>query len=317
VPAISFENHVVIVTGAGGALGRTYALDIARRGGAVVVNDLGGAVEGGGGSREPADQVAAEIRAAGGKAIASYDSVETPEGARRIAAAALDAFGRIDALINNAGNIRNGWLEDASAADLDAQLQTHVRGAFNVTQAVWPQMKAQRYGRVVFTSSAAGMLGNPTQSAYGAAKAGVAGLMNALAQEGEAHGILCNALTPNAMSRMGYTLPQEVAELGLPYIQAFPQAMDPAFTTGIVVYLASEACTSTHAIYSSLGGRIARVFVGVTHGWQGSREQPASAEDIATHIAEIRDPGRGFNIPRSLMDEYRIVAAAAAPEFRG
>jgi NAD(P)-dependent dehydrogenase (short-subunit alcohol dehydrogenase family) len=313
--SISFENRVVIVTGAGGALGRTYALDIARRGGAVVVNDLGGGVEGSGGSRTAADEVVAEIKAAGGKAVASYDSVVTPDGARRIAAAAMQAFGRIDALINNAGNIRNAWLEDAAAEDLDAQLETHVRGTFNVTRAVWPQMKAQGYGRVVFTASAAGLLGNPTQSAYGAAKAGVLGLMNALSQEGEGHGILCNALTPNAISRMGYTLPEEVAALGLPYVQTFPQAMDPSFTTGVVVYLASEACGSTHAIYSSLGGRIARVFVGVTQGWQGSRETPARAEDIAAHFDQIRDPRRGFHIPTSLLDEYRIVASEAAPEF--
>jgi NAD(P)-dependent dehydrogenase (short-subunit alcohol dehydrogenase family) len=315
VPTISFENRVVIVTGAGGALGRTYALDIARRGGAVIVNDLGGAVEGGGGSRAAADEVVAEIEAAGGRAIANYDSVVTQDGARRIAAAALDAFGRIDALVNNAGIIRNSWFEDVSSEDLDALITTHLVGTFNVTQAVWSHMKAQGYGRIVFTSSASGMLGNPTQSAYGAAKAGIAGLMNVLSQEGEPHGVLCNALMPNAMSRMAHTLSPEVAVLGLPHVQTFPKTTDPAFTTGIVVYLASEACASTHSIYSSLGGRIARVFIGVSEGWQGSREEPSSAEDIAAHIEQIRDPRGGFNIPSSLIDEYRIVATKAPPEF--
>lgn len=310
---ISFENRAVIVTGAGGGLGRTYALDIAKRGGAVVVNDLGGTVEGLGSSPGMADQVVAEIKAAGGRAIASYDSVATKDGARRIVRTAIDEFGRIDALINNAGNLRDGWFENVTEEDRDSLLSVHLIGTFNVTQAAWPYMKTQKYGRVVFTSSAAGMLGNAMQSGYGMAKAGITGLMNVLSQEGEPHGILCNALLPNAMSRMGEKHGEKMdpneRKAKAPIISAIGKSMDPSFTTGITVYLASEACKSTHSIYSSLGGRIARVFIGVAEGWQESREHPATAEDIAVHIEQIRDTTRRFHIPKDLFDEYRIVVA--------
>jgi len=317
---ISFHNRVVIVTGAGGALGRTYALDIARRGGAVVVNDLGGTVEGMSSSNEMADRVVAEIRAAGGRAVASYDSVSTLEGARRIATTALAAFGRVDALINNAGNFRSGSFEEASREDVDSLLSAHLVGTFNVTQAVWPHLKAQRYGRIVFTTSAAGMLGHANLSAYGAAKGGITGLMNVLSQEGAPHGILCNALMPNAMSRMGQSFAKSggVAkdQKDNPHLAAILPTMDPAYTTGIAVYLASDSCTSTHSAYSSLGGRIARVFIGVTEGWQGPRDAPANAEDIAVNIEQIRNATRGFDIPDSLSDEYRIVASRVAARSR-
>lgn len=314
---ISFANRVVIVTGAGGGLGRTYALDIAKRGGAVVVNDLGGTVEGLGGSPAMADKVVAEIKAAGGRAVASYDSVATKDGACRIVKTAIGEFGRIDALINNAGNLRNDWFEEVTEEDRDALLAVHLIGTFNVTQAAWPHMKERKYGRVVFTSSSAGMLGNAMQSAYGMAKAGITGLMNVLSQEGEPHGILCNALLPNAMSRMaekhGEKMDPDARKEIAPVMAVIGKTMDPSFTTGIVVYLASEACQSTRSIYSSLGGRIARAFIGVTEGWQGSREHPATAEDIAAHIAQIRDTTRGFHIPNGLFHEHRIVAAQTAP----
>ena len=309
---VSFDNRVVIVTGAGGALGRTYALDIARRGGAVVVNDLGGSVEGLNASHAAADQVVTEIKAAGGRAVANYDSVATLAGAQRIVATTIDTFGRVDALINNAGTFLTDLFEDMREEDRDSLFEVHLAGTFNMTQAVWSHMKAQRYGRIVFTSSSAGMLVREMLSAYGAAKAGITGLMNVLSQEGAPHGILCNVLMPNAMSRMGEKMSEKIDPDAMKQtsslMSAIGNAMNPAFTTGIALYLASEACTSTHSLYSSLGGRIARVFIGVTEGWQGSREQPATAEDIAAHINQIRDTEHGFHIPQSLMDEYRIVA---------
>jgi len=308
---VSFADRVVIVTGAGGGLGRTYALDIAGRGGAVVVNDLGCAVDGSGRSREAADKVVAEITAAGGRAVASYDSVATKDGARRIVDTAIDAFGRVDALINNAGNLRNDWFENVREEDRDAVIATHLFGTFNVTQAVWPHMHAQKYGRVVFTSSASGMLGNPMQAGYGMAKAGIVGLMNVLSQEGRPHGILCNAITPNALTRMGEEHAEKmepgVLEKMAPVMAALGRSMEPVFNAGIVVYLASAACTTTHTIYSQLGGRIARVFIGVTEGWQGPRTHPATADDIAAHIGQIRDATRGSHIPDDLNHEFRIV----------
>jgi NAD(P)-dependent dehydrogenase (short-subunit alcohol dehydrogenase family) len=309
--AISFENRVAIITGAGGGLGRTYALDIAKRGGAVVVNDLGCAVDGSGSSRGPADKVVAEIKATGGRAVASYETVVTRDGARRIVQTALDSFGRIDALINNAGNLRNDWFEDVKEEDRDALIATHLLGTFNVAQAVWPHMQAQKYGRIVFTSSASGMLGNPMQVGYGMAKAGVTGLMTVLSQEGKAHGILCNALMPNALTRMGEKHAEKMKpgdlEKMAPIMAAIGKSMDPSFTTAITVYLASEACTSTHSIYSHLGGRFARVIIGVTEGWQGSRETPSTVDDIARHIDQIRDTTRAIHVPDELNHEFRIV----------
>ena len=305
---VDFTGRTVIVTGAGGGLGREYAKDIAARGGNVVVNDLGSNVEGESGSRSMADTVVEEIRAAGGKAIANYDSVANTDGAAAIAEAALSSFGRIDALINNAGNLRNFWFEEFSEADRDSVIGIHLIGTWNVTQAVWPHMKKAGYGRVLFVSSGAGMFGNQMQSAYGAAKGGIVGLMNVLTQEGHPHGILCNALLPNAASRMIEKMsPEEMAPMGA-YAPKFRSAMRADFVGPVGVYLASEACQTGHDMYSVLGGRIARAFVGVTEGWLGPRDVPPSADDVATHIEEIRDVSRGVHIPSSLIDEFRLLA---------
>ncbi len=318
---ISFKDRVVIVTGAGGGLGRSYALDIARRGGAVLVNDLGGSVEGPGGSSQMADEVVAEIRAAGGRAIANYDSVATGMGAKRIVDAAINEFGRVDALINNAGNMRYKPFEELSEADLNALLSVHLLGTFNVTKAVWPHMKSQNYGRIVFTSSSAGMYGDECYAGYAAAKAGVTGLMNVLAHEGQSHGILCNVLMPNAATRMtdmvSTLMDQDDIEKSNALMASIKNSMDPQFSAGLVVYLASEACTSTHQIFSSCGGRIARVFIGTCEGWHGSQENPASAEDVAGHFEEIRDLSNGVHIPTSPGDEWRIVVTRPEPLVPG
>lgn len=309
--SISFEGRVVVVTGAGGGIGRTYALDIAKRGGAVVVNDLGCDVAGRNPSPAMADGVVAEIRQAGGRAVPSYDSVASQEGAQRLIAIALNQFGHIDALINNAGNMRNALFEDTSDEDLDAVLDTHLRGTINVTRAVWSHMKARRYGRIVFTTSGTGMYGNKLQTGYAAAKAGITGLMNVLALEGQDHGILCNALTPNAVGRMGQQMVRDMGpqatEPAAAMMAAVGNAMAPEFNTALGVYLSSEACSSTHCIYSACVGRIARVFVGVTPGWQGSREHPATAEDIAAHLKEITDLSHGFQMPTHPRNEIELV----------
>lgn len=314
---IRFDNQVVIVTGAGGGLGRAYALDIAKRGGCVVVNDLGGTVEGHDASSALADAVVKEITDAGGRAIANYDSVATASGAESIVTAAVTAFGRVDALINNAGNMRMATLEESTQEDFEALLAVHLLGSYHMSKAVWPHMKQQGYGRLVFTASSAGMFGNQGQAFYGAAKAGVFGLMNTLSHEGEPHGILCNVIMPNAFSRMTdkaseYTDPEALkrASAILPLMQ---NSMQPEFSVGLAGYLASDICTTTHGAYSSCGGRIARVFVGVTEGWQGSREEPASAEEIAQHFDLIRDPKQGVHIPLSPSEEYRTVLSKSTP----
>ena len=315
---ISFKDQVVIVTGAGGGLGRTYAMDIARRGGKVVVNDFGGTVEGLNGSRAMADEVVAEITAEGGVALASYDSVADSAGAANIVAMTIAEFGRVDALINNAGNMINSRFEDSRIEDLDAILAVHLKGTYQVSKAVWPYMKAQGYGRLVFTASSAGLFGNEMQSAYAAAKAGVVGLMNVLSHEGAAHGILCNAVMPNAMSRMADQMlasmktdaaSQQRMSENLERLAALGNSMAPEFNTGLAVYLASDRCSSTHALYSHCAGRVARVYIGVTEGWQGSRQQPTSAEDIADHFDAISVLPPGARAPGTPAQEFELVLA--------
>ncbi len=304
---VSFEGQVVIVTGAGGGLGSLYAKEIARRGGAVIVNDLGGSVTGEGAetSASFADTVAGDIRAAGGAGIANHDSVAAPEGARRIAEAAMDNFGRIDAIIANAGNMRFGAFEELSFEDLNALFAVHVGGSWNVAQAAWPEMKRRAYGRLVFTTSSGGMFGNAWLSAYGAVKGGIMGLMHGLAEAGKPHGILCNAIMPNAISRM--TAGIKPGELGAnPWAKNMGQYFDPRYTTGLAAYLASSACTTHHGIYSALGGRVGRVFVGVTSGV--ADDAPMDCDTIAANWEAICDEARGYAIPADVTDEFRIVA---------
>lgn len=304
---IDFTGRTVVITGAGGGLGRTYALDIARRGGNVVVNDLGGNVDGDNPSPSMADTVAEEVRAAGGRAIACYDSVVTRDGAEAIIDKALTEFGQVDALINNAGTLDNYWFEDFPEKERDSLFAVHLTGTFNVTQAAWRHMQKAQYGRVLITSSGAGMFGNQMQSAYGAAKAGSTGLMNVLAQEGKKHNIMVNALLPNATSRMGDKMDMKLMEPMMKWASNMENSVSPPFITAAAVYLVSEQCGTTHDLYSVLGGRIARAFIGVTEGWLGPRDTPPSADDIAEHIEVIRDVTRGVHIPADLMDEARIV----------
>jgi NAD(P)-dependent dehydrogenase (short-subunit alcohol dehydrogenase family) len=210
-------------------------------------------------------------------------------------------------LINNAGTLRNAPFDVLPDATIDAMLDVHLKGAFNVTRPAFRVMKQQRYGRILFASSAAGMFGNAEQSAYGAAKAGLVGLMNVLSQEGRTHGILCNALLPTAASRMGEQMSaQQLKEFGEVYQSAGPYLGNSAtapFVTPLVVYLVSEACQSTHSIYSAALGRYARVFLAASDGWVGPRDQAPPAEEIAAHFAEITGLG-SFSVPSSLADEF-------------
>ncbi len=304
---ISFAGQAVVITGAGGGLGRAYALEVARRGGMVIVNDLGGATDGasGGETTSFADKVVNEIRECGGTAVANYDSVTTSEGGRAIIQTALDAFGRIDAVIANAGTMRYGQFEDLTLEDLNALLAVHVGGSWTVAQAAWPHMKAQGYGRIVFTTSSGGTLGNSYLAAYGAAKGGVMGLMHNLAEAGAPHGILCNALMPNALSRMTSTI--QPGELGdNPWGAKLGQYFDPNYTAGLMAYLASNACETHHGIYSMLGGRVGRAFIGICDGI--ADDVPLSADVIAANWAAINDDRAGYAIPLHNTDEWRIVA---------
>jgi NAD(P)-dependent dehydrogenase (short-subunit alcohol dehydrogenase family) len=306
---ISFKSKVAIVTGAGGGLGRVFALDLARRGAFVLVNDLGGAVRGGAGTATMADGVVAEIRAAGGTALANYDSVSTQEGGKAIVQAALDAFGRVDVLIGCAGNLRSAAFEDITEDDWDSIHSIHLKGQFNVAQPAYKVMKTQGYGRILFVASAVGMFGGAYQVAYGAAKAGVVGMMHSLANEATQHGVIVNTLLPTAASRMEQEMhPDAMAKFAAVPPAFFAAGMTPEFNVPLVTYLVSDKNETTHAIYTSAGGRYARVFVGVTDGWQSPRNAPSQAEDVLAHIGEIENR-KNVNEFHSIADEFIKISA--------
>jgi NAD(P)-dependent dehydrogenase (short-subunit alcohol dehydrogenase family) len=297
---IRFDDRVVIVTGAGGGLGKTYALDFARRGAKVVVNDLGGSKDGTGASASMADQVVKEITEAGGTAVSNHDSVSTPEGGEAIVQTALDNFGKVDVVINNAGILRDKTFAKLSPEDLGLVIDVHLKGAFFVSQPAFRSMKENGYGRFVFTASAAGIFGNFGQTNYGAAKMGLVGLSNVLAVEGAKYNIKSNVIAPIARTRLTEDLLGPLAE-----------KLAPECVTPLTVYLASEANENTHEIYSVGGGRFARIFVGLCPGWMAEQGAGAvvSAEDVQAHLDQIRNP-EGYIIPSSIGDEMGLVAKA-------
>ncbi len=295
---IRFDGRVAVITGAGGGLGKTYALEFAKRGAKVVVNDLGGKADGTGKSSNMADQVVDEIKAAGGEAAANYDSVSTPEGGEAIIKTAVDAFGKVDIVVNNAGILRDKSFVKLTPEELGLVIDVHLKGAFYVSQPAFRLMKDQRFGRLVFTSSAAGLLGNFGQTNYGAAKMGLVGLMHVLSVEGAKYDIKCNAIAPTARTRMTEELLGPIAEF-----------LDPETVTPLVTYLCSEECEFTHEIYSVGGGRFARMFVGLTPGWVAGKGAAVSAEAIRDQIGQIRDPD-GYIIPQGIGDEMKAIVDA-------
>jgi NAD(P)-dependent dehydrogenase (short-subunit alcohol dehydrogenase family) len=289
---LSFDGRVAIITGAGGALGRSHALELARRGAKVVVNDVGGSVHGEGGTTTAAWQVVDEIARSGGEAVANFDSVTNPEP---IVQSALDAFGRIDILVNNAGILRDRAFHNMSVEDIDAVLDVHLRGAMALTQLAFKLMREQRYGRIINTTSASGLFGNFGQANYGAAKAGLFGLTRVLAQEGTRVNILVNAVAPLARSRMTEGLLGELAEL-----------LDPASVTAVVTYLAHESCALNGYVYSVAGGRVARIFMAETRGVVLPSLTP---EEVRDNLETINDPA-GYFVPGSLTEATEIIQHA-------
>jgi NAD(P)-dependent dehydrogenase (short-subunit alcohol dehydrogenase family) len=295
---IRFDGRVAVITGAGGGLGRTYALEIGRRGGKVVVNDLGGKADGTGASHSMADTVVKEITEAGGEAIANYDSVSTPEGGEAMIQAAVERFGSVDIVINNAGILRDKSFVKLSPEELGVVLDVHLKGAFYVSQPAFRVMKEKGYGRLLFTASGAGIFGNFGQTNYGAAKMGLVGLSNVLAVEGAKNNVKSNVIAPIARTRLTEQLLGPLAE-----------KLSPDCVTPLAVYLVSEHCQLTHEVFDVGGGRYARIFVGMTPGWVKGPGQPASVEEIAANLDKIRDTS-DYTIPDSILDETKAVAKA-------
>lgn len=314
---IRFDNRVAIVTGAGNGLGRSYALELARRGAKVIVNDLGGSSSGQGASHGAADVVVDEIRAAGGEAVASHDSVATREGGAAIVQTALDSFGQVDILISNAGFLRNSRFEDLTDAQIDPIVDVHLKAAFYVGQPAYRAMRARNYGRMLFTGSASAMFGHAWQANYAAGKGGLMGLSHVVAIEGSAYGIQSNLLLPTAVSRlademdMGYTeIPAFAEAIGRAEFGVVGSRTVPEFNTPLALYLVSEGCSATHGIYSSNAGRYARVRICAGEGWHATRgDAPPSLEDIAAHFAEIEDGSRPAE-PMTVYDEIVEVTAS-------
>jgi NAD(P)-dependent dehydrogenase (short-subunit alcohol dehydrogenase family) len=272
----SFEGKVAIVTGAGGGLGRCHALDLARRGARVVVNDLGGAMDGTGGSSDAARAVVEEIKAAGGEAIANGGSVSDRKGAASIVKDAMDTWGRIDVLINNAGILRDKSFAKMELDDFQLVLDVHLMGSVNVTREVWPIMREQGYGRIVMTTSPSGLYGNFGQTNYGAAKLGLVGFMNTLKIEGAKNNIHTNAIAPVAATRMTENLLPEEAQ----------KALGPELITPAVVYLCTEDAPNG-VILQAQGGRFSIACIVENAGVDLGAD--ATAEDIAEHYGRISD----------------------------
>jgi NAD(P)-dependent dehydrogenase (short-subunit alcohol dehydrogenase family) len=296
---IDFTDQVAIVTGAGRGLGRLYALELARRGASVIVNDLGGTMHGDGSDASVADAVVDEIERAGGVAVPSHDSVDSPEGGEAIVGIAIDRFGRLDAVVSNAGIFNSAPFEDLSQADWRRMLSVHLDGGFYLSQPAYRVMKAAGYGRLVFITSSGGMFGQPLEAHYAAAKAGLVGLTNVIAMEGAPHGILANTVLPFGFSRMVTETvgdPKALEETG------FLKVIQPELVVPIVAFLASRACEFTHHNYSACAGRFSRVFVGLGEGWLAEPGSNPTADDVAAHLHEV-SATEPFTVPGSIFEE--------------
>jgi NAD(P)-dependent dehydrogenase (short-subunit alcohol dehydrogenase family) len=275
MPDLRFDNRVAVVTGAGRGLGRAYALLLASRGAKVVINDSGVSLIGHGHDDGPAQEVAQEIKAAGGEAVACTESVATAEGGKAIIQSALDHYGRIDILIHNAGNVRRGTLKEMTYEDFEAVLDVHLRGAFHVVRPAFPQMCKAGYGRIVLTSSIGGIYGNRDVVNYSVSKAGLVGLSHVAALEGAAEGVKSNIIVPAAVTRMAEGLD----------ISAYPP-MNPELVAPTVGWLAHESCSISGEMLISLAGRVAKAFVAETPGVY----RPSwSIEQVGEQMDAIRD----------------------------
>jgi NAD(P)-dependent dehydrogenase (short-subunit alcohol dehydrogenase family) len=274
---LRFNGRVAIVTGAGQGLGRQHALELAARGAKVVVNDLGGALDGSGASAGPAASVVEEIKKNGGEAVANNDNVATAEGAQAIVRTALDTYGKIDIVVNNAGILRDKSFKNMAPEEFDQVIAVHLRGSFLVTHAAWPHLRGQAYGRVVMTSSPAGLFGNFGQANYSSAKMGLVGLTKTLAAEGAKYNIKVNAIAPIAWTRMTEEM----------FPPEYKDKLSVELVTPVVAWLVHESNEGTGETYSVGGGRVARVFVAEGPGY--TSQDGLSVEDIRDNWQQINE----------------------------
>jgi NAD(P)-dependent dehydrogenase (short-subunit alcohol dehydrogenase family) len=290
--SIRFDGRVALITGAGSGLGRAHALMLASRGAKIVVNDLGGALDGTGQSTSAADRVVDEIVAAGGQAVANYDSVTDAAGAERMVKAAVDRFGRIDVLVNNAGILRDKTFAKMPLQDFRAVIEVHLMGAVHCTTAAWGHMRDQQYGRIVMTSSGAGLYGNFGQSNYGAAKMALVGLMNVIKLEGAKYGILVNTVAPIAATRMTEALMPKHA---LAHLKS-------EFVSAAVAYLASEQCKVSGQVLSAGAGYFALAQMMESEGVFLDPDMPADPDAVAAAYDRISDMSHAASFPSA--NEY-------------
>ena len=290
--SVNFEGKTVIVTGAGNGLGKAYALEFASRGANVVVNDLGGSVDGSGGANAPADLVVEEIKKNGGEAVANYNSVASKEGGESIVQTALETYGDLHAVVNNAGILRDRSFSKMSEEDFSLVLDVHLKGTYFVCQPAFNHMKEKGYGRFVNVASPSGLFGNFGQLNYGAAKMGIVGLTNVMAIEGAKYNIKANVLAPNATTRMTEEL----------FGEDFAKMFSVDNVTPLVVYLASEECQTSHEIFSCGAGRFARVGISTHVGYFNPK---ANADDISDNFEKIREIDEPI-YPGSILDEMPL-----------
>ena len=308
VDHITFADRVAIVTGGGRGLGAAYAQELAGRGAAVIVHDVGSTVAGRGHYPHPAESVAAAIRAAGGRALACTTDASSPDGGQAAVKSAIAEFGGIDIVVANAGIMHSEPLQDWPTERFEALLRHHLLAAFHVIRPAFRHMKSTGYGRLVFVSSAAGMFGQPGLVGYATAKAGMLGLMNVASIEGAEYGIKANAIMPMGHTRMAAAALGDAGET--PEALAFLDTLRLDQVAPVVAYLASEQCTFTHTVLSAFSGRIAALRVGMTPGWF-SPGGSFTAEDVAAHPPEIVD-SEGMFLPDSIFDEMSYVTSRLA-----
>jgi NAD(P)-dependent dehydrogenase (short-subunit alcohol dehydrogenase family) len=304
---LRFDDQVAVITGAGGGLGREYALLLASRGARVVVNDIGGSVTGDGSNSEAAQSVADEIRQHGGQAVADIHSVTSPEGGQAIIDTALSSWGRVDIVINNAGIVRDAPFEDMTAEQFEPLLDVHLRGAFHVTRPAWKVMQKQGYGRILNTTSAAGILGAPGMSNYGSAKTGLIGFTRVLAAEGAERNIKVNAVAPIAFTRMlthsidGAEQPADAESQAVldDLVNQYLKKLDPGLVAPVVAFLTHRDCPVTGEVYTVGAGHVSRFFIGRTKGFYNPE---LSIEDVRDQLDAIRDE-TGYTVPGGPADE--------------